>query len=1823
MEFLQKILKNQKGSITIFVLTTLLLFTTGLSVTYVNISNKNSAQIAKVQKIQEEYEQKSNEEAIEEEYHETVERLELNVNILFYKSSGETYKTSEWTKESIYMELVYNTEVNEEDKYFYIDNTKVLYTGRYEITDNCTIKVANGDKTVTKVINKIDKEKPTAELNRDGGIYLLPQGDSLRDISTKITASDAGSGIKNIQYAWSTSKTVKPADSSYKTIENEGIATKENCTEGSYYLWLKLTDNVGNSEEQVSSAFKVTGQSPITMTKSTDSWTNQDIEVTIEKEDGIVGEITLAVTGQDGKDYEINDTKDKVIIKTNNQTITVTITEPNGIEFKQQLVVSNIDKTLPTVSLSQNGGNYTIPTGKTVATIKTKLTAADEGGSTLNTLKYAWSTSKDTAPTAWTTFTNGKEVSKADCTEGTYYLWTNVTDIAGNTATSVRISNAFSVTANTTAANKITLTQSPTGWTNQDITVTVSYGSNLTQNRKAGLGSASTANATSVAVTANGTVYAEATDIAGNKVTASLQITTIDKDKPTAPIITNPSNGEWTKDAVTISVETTDAASKVSKIEYSYNNSTWKTDWGTDLVLSGNTATIKGTWNSNYNITIYVRAIDNAGNVSEVSSTVLKQDKTAPSATSCEVKNLTTTGYDVYVYGVSDSGSGINRVQFPTWTEANGQDDIQSSWSTNSAARGTKQSDGTTWVYHVNVADHKNEYGKYSTHVYVYDNLGQQKVLTTTAEVPGVTITYDYQGTKNYAKVNDSGKTMTGFTGASNYCPGLYTLETDGLKENDKVTMSFDIEYTNLTVDTTQSYRMRPQGSGNETGWSPGIYFSQINITGTGTYHYEASTTMSATMLTNATFSLNLRTDYYTGGTLKITNFKVTRTTKETVTKGYGSQLGTLPSITEVGYTFNGWYTAKTGGTKISTSTTVPASNTTYYAQYTVNQYTVSCEDWFVDASNNKKVKIAIQTNKSYDYGSIAKGSDWGTENNGNYRYHECTQELVGTSGTTVYRYYYVWVDVNILNPSGTQDYKSAYFSLSNDNTNWDTKLTNESSKTNNLPYGTVLYIKDLEPYYEYYEYDSCSGCTYADSQWTYTVTGPNTMVIKMKYKSYNQDLNYIVDGTWYYSGYNSRIQVGLKIGGVDKGYVNDFGGSYQYGTAWEIYGAKLDGVTLTSYQTSGTVGTGNSLNFTFYTIAISPNNSSYGSVDSSSIIVWPNETYSTSSNKLTISDGRKVTATATTATGYTTSFSSWSSTSGTITAKTTITANFSRTAHTYTIEYNANGGTGTTASSTHTYGVEKALTTNGFTKTGYSFLGWSTNQSATTATYTNGQRVSNLSSTNGAKVILYAIWQDNIVPAMGNITYSPSTWTNGNVTITAKATDTGSGISYYQFSTSSSLTASSSGWTSITNTKSETTQTYSASANGTYYFYAKDASGNINKKSVALSKIDKTKPTITTPTASAVAETSITLSTTFNDANSGLSKIVVYYKKDTASSYSSQTTTYTTMNGSTTGSTGSQTKSISLTGLSDGTTYNIYVIGYDVAGNSIQSSTASIATLTSRGKTISDLYDGNNDWTDTGNYNEDAMHIGDYVNYTAGSWTETKYYPGTPYTFGGYTSGQSRDTNVIGITESGSNVNIESGYEGWRIWDISEDKQTITLISAGCPEAYRHPNITDGTKHAYISEYILTGNINTTAESLDLGLGSTYIAKDWSIYKNTNLYATNARAMQKSDLDTWYGKYIDSNITDSWNIDRFPLNTDNKLISTIENGFSYWLSSARNDNGLYYVNSYYRYVDSHNGNTYGVRVLVTLTSDVKFNETPEKVEQDGFSYNKWIIESN
>lgn len=59
------------------------------------------------------------------------------------------------------------------------------------------------------------------------------------------------------------------------------------------------------------------------------------------------------------------------------------------------------------------------------------------------------------------------------------------------------------------------------------------------------------------------------------------------------------------------------------------------------------------------------------------------------------------------------------------------------------------------------------------------------------------------------------------------------------------------------------------------------------------------------------------------------------------ITKKYNTALGTLPTCTRTGYTFLGWYTASSGGTKIST-TTVVTKDITYYAQWSINSYTLT-----------------------------------------------------------------------------------------------------------------------------------------------------------------------------------------------------------------------------------------------------------------------------------------------------------------------------------------------------------------------------------------------------------------------------------------------------------------------------------------------------------------------------------------------------------------------------------------------------------------------------------------------------------------------------------------------------------------------------------------------------------------------------------------------------------------------------------------------------------------------------------------------------------------
>ena len=88
---------------------------------------------------------------------------------------------------------------------------------------------------------------------------------------------------------------------------------------------------------------------------------------------------------------------------------------------------------------------------------------------------------------------------------------------------------------------------------------------------------------------------------------------------------------------------------------------------------------------------------------------------------------------------------------------------------------------------------------------------------------------------------------------------------------------------------------------------------------------------------------------------------------------------------------------------------------------------------------------------------------------------------------------------------------------------------------------------------------------------------------------------------------------------------------------------------------------------------------------------------------------------------------------------------------NTYTVSYNANGGSGAPASQTKTTNNNLTLSSVKPTRVGYTFQGWGTSSSATTATYQPGGTYSNNKS-----ITLYAVWKINKV----NIKFSTNSGT-------------------------------------------------------------------------------------------------------------------------------------------------------------------------------------------------------------------------------------------------------------------------------------------------------------------------------------------------------------------------------------------------------------------------------------------------------------------------------
>ncbi|WP_115275992.1 GBS Bsp-like repeat-containing protein [Streptococcus massiliensis] len=128
-----------------------------------------------------------------------------------------------------------------------------------------------------------------------------------------------------------------------------------------------------------------------------------------------------------------------------------------------------------------------------------------------------------------------------------------------------------------------------------------------------------------------------------------------------------------------------------------------------------------------YNVHLFYLQNDGTFIKVQEAKTQVALDKPATGTVKIINNNSKTGSFDIVVSNVSNPG-GVKVVKVPTWSTANGQDDLF--WYT-----AEKQSDGT-YRAHVEASNHKNSVGEYNVHLFYLQNDGTfKKIQEVTTQV--------------------------------------------------------------------------------------------------------------------------------------------------------------------------------------------------------------------------------------------------------------------------------------------------------------------------------------------------------------------------------------------------------------------------------------------------------------------------------------------------------------------------------------------------------------------------------------------------------------------------------------------------------------------------------------------------------------------------------------------------------------------------------------------------------------------------------------------------------------------------------------------------------------------------------------------------------------------------------------------------------------------------------------------------------------------------------------------------------------------------------
>lgn len=533
----------------------------------------------------------------------------------------------------------------------------------------------------------------------------------------------------------------------------------------------------------------------------------------------------------------------------------------------------------------------------------------------------------------------------------------------------------------------------------------------------------------------------------------------------------------------------------------------------------------------------------------------------------------------------------------------------------------------------------------------------------------------------------------------------FYNKKTITIKDSQT---SCSIDYSSVDCSSSDSY--------SSVGWSSSERKYYIYLY--KTYYSGDASFSSFSGSEKITYSITLDRNSGSGGT-------------SSTTVKWNNKISSITKPTKTGYQFAGYYDSSSGGTQyinssgsgIKTWDKSGSFSYTLYAHWTANTYYVKYNQNKPSGASNSVTGSMSNSTHTYDTsknltsnaytltGWTFKG--WSTSSTSStvtYSNGASVKNLTSTNGGT-YNLYAVWsantYTITLAGNSGTLTSRSASSGLT------------LSGTTFTATYDTtgVFTVKVKRTGYQFSSWTKSTSSGSVVNSFTNNAdtTAYVTITSTVKNLTSTSGGSVTLTANWtaitYYIGISGNGgTVSSKSAGTNASYISSSG---LFKLTYDKVATFYNYIYRTGYIFSGWTVTGTDAQFS----SSSPN---YTTVDATTTAI-----------KITSSIKN-----ATTRSGVTIA----------LTAKWT--------PINYFIEYDGNDPAqasssvqGTVATTTMTYdSTTVKLATNSFTLTGWTFLGWSQNSSATTATYSSGGTPSKLNATtvrNGT-ITMYAIWQAN-----------------------------------------------------------------------------------------------------------------------------------------------------------------------------------------------------------------------------------------------------------------------------------------------------------------------------------------------------------------------------------------------------------------------------------------------------------------------------------------------